>query len=186
MTSVQKGGLSLKIINVLAYLLFLGSNVHTAFPPQSIYGNIKQTYFTPSVWAFLVWPIIHILLFGTVIYQFASARGKVAVVDGVSWGFPLMATLNAIFLEVWAHHYYTVAFVISLFLIYIGLHIEWTIEKEYPPESMSDEVLVHLPFCVWNAWILVLCFLTAFETFGVDATEHIDGFWTDCLVFLIL
>ena len=186
MTSTQKGGLPLKIVSVFAYLLFLGSNIYIASPPQCIYGNIKQTYLTPSVRAFLVWPIIHILLFCNVIYQFTSAGGKVVVAEEISWGSPLMAIVNAIFLVVWAHHYYTVAFVISLFLVYISVRIGWAIEKEYPPESMGNELLVPLPFVVWDAWIFVICCLTAFEAFGVDATEDIDGIWTKCCVFLVL
>ena len=188
MTSVQwREGLLLKIVNVLAYLLFLGSNVCIISPAQeSIYGNLKQTYFTPAIWAFLAWPIIQSLLLGTIVYQFTSAHAKEVVVDGISWGFPLLSTSYALFTIVWADHYHTIAFVLSLFLCYISCNVSWTLKKEHPPKSTGDELFVHLPFSLWHAWTAIMVFLTAFEAFGVDATKERDGFWTDFLVYVIL
>jgi hypothetical protein len=182
----QWKGLPLKIANIVTYSLFLGSNIYTVIPPQSIYDNIKQTYFTPASWAFFVWPIILILLLGTVIYQFASPRGETVVVDGISWGFPLIVTVSTIFLAAWANHHYTLAFVLSLFLVNISLNIGRIIEKDHPPKSLSDGLFVHLPFFLWRGWAIVLCFLTAFEAFGVDATEHEDGAWTKVFVWSAL
>ena len=45
----------LQIVNVLVYLLFLGSNISTIFVPTDIYWKGKETYITPSPWAFLIW-----------------------------------------------------------------------------------------------------------------------------------
>ena len=39
-------------------------------------------------------PLIHILLLGTVIYQFFPA-GKRIIIDGISWSFPLLGFFNA-------------------------------------------------------------------------------------------
>lgn len=186
MPSQWKEGLPLKTANVIAYLLFLGSNIYALIPPQSVYENIKQTYLTPANWAFFVWPIIHILLLGTVIYQFASARGKIVVVDGISWGFTLIATLSAIFVTVRVNHHYTLAFVLSLFIVYISFKIGRIIEKEHFSKSAGDRFFVHLPFFLWYGWAIVLSFLTVFEAFGVDATKHEDGGGTQFCVFLIL
>jgi len=187
MTSSQwKEGLPLKIVNVAAYLLFLGSSIYTVVSPQSIYENIKQTYFTPTIWAFLVWPIIHILLLGTVIYQFASTRGKAVVVDGISWEFPLLTILSAIFVVLWANHYHTAAFALCCFLEYIVGNIYWTLKKQFPPKSVADDLFIHLPFSVFQAWFAVIGYLTVFEVFGVDATEGENGIWTNVFVFFAL
>lgn len=183
--SHRREGLLLKIVNVAACLFFLWSDFYTVASPQPAYKNIKQTYLTPATWVFFIYPIIHALLLGTVIYQFASAHGETVVVDGISLWFPLMAIASAIFLIVRANHYYTIAFVLSLFILYIGINIEWIIDKEHPPSSVADELLV-FPFYVWDAWNFVICFLTAFEAFGVDATEHQDGTWTRISVILAL
>ena len=185
-TTKMTSSLPLKIANVLAYLLFLGSSIYAVISPQPIYENIKQTYFTPTIWAFLVWPIIHILLLGTVIYQFVSTRGKVVVVDGISWELPLLNILYATFVTAWANHHHTAALVSAFLVGYINSNIYWTIKKEHPPQSAADELFIHLPFAVSEVWTVVTVYLTAFEAFGVDSTEHPDGFWTKAFVFFAL
>lgn len=187
MASAQwREGLLLKIVNVLVYFLFLGSNVYTLASPHSIYGSIKQTYFTPAVWAFFAWSIIHFLLLGTVIYQFTSAHAKAVVIDGISWRFPLLAILNAVLVTVWAHHQYIAAFIVALLVSSTVTHIYYVVKKNHCPESWADELFVHLPFSMWHGWATVIVFLTAFEAFGVDATKHHAGVWTKVFVFLAL
>jgi hypothetical protein len=55
---------------------------------------------------YLYWnrSLIHLLLLGTVIYQF-FAPGKRVIIDGVSWRFPLLGVLNAIYVNLWASHH---------------------------------------------------------------------------------
>lgn len=145
---------------------------------------MRQTYFTPAFWAFYAWPIIHLFLFGTVIYQFTSSRAKTIVIDGVSWWFPIMAIIYATFIKEWADHQHTVTFVLSLFLSFISGNIYWTLKTNYLPKTNGDELFVHVPFSMWHAWNTFLVLLTAFEAFGVNAAKHSDGDWT--VVFVIL
>lgn len=49
--------------------------------------------------------LIHLLLLGTLIYQFFPA-GKRGIVDGVSWYLPLLGILNAIYIHVWVKEHY--------------------------------------------------------------------------------
>lgn len=51
--------------------------------------------------------MIHILLLGTVIYQFFP-NGKKVIIDGISWRFPLLGILNAIYVNLWATHHYII------------------------------------------------------------------------------
>jgi len=187
MASAQwKEGLLLKIVNVIVYLFFLGSNIYTIASPHPIYGNIKETYFSPAIWAFFAWSVIHFLLLGTVIYQFTSAHAKAVIIDGISWSFPIVAILNAVLVTVWAHHHYIAAFIVSLFLSSAVSHIYYIVKKNHSAESTGDELFVHLPFSMWHGWTTVLVLLTAFEAFGVDATKHHAGIWTKVFVFLAL
>ncbi|KAF9648406.1 hypothetical protein BDM02DRAFT_3115441 [Thelephora ganbajun] len=187
MASAQwRDGLLLKIVNVVAYLLFLGSNIYSVASPQAIYGNIKQTYFTPANWAFFAWSLIHLLLLGTIIYQFTTAHAKAVVIDGISWKFPFLAILNTIFVAVWANHHYITALILSLLIASSVSEIYYIVKKKHSPESISDELFVHLPFSMWHGWTTVLIFLTAFEAFGVDATKQPAGIWTKVFVFLAL
>ncbi|ESK92881.1 membrane protein [Moniliophthora roreri MCA 2997] len=176
-------GLLLKIINVIVYFLFLGSNIYTVASPKGIYYSSKVTYITPASWAFAIWSLIHLLLLGTIIYQFFSG-GKKVIVDGISWRFPLLGVLNAIYVNLWAAQYYIVAFVFALFVSSAVTHIYYIVKKHHSSQSTADEVFVHLPFSLYHGWTTVLVVLTAFEAFGVNALEKPAGVWTKVFVFL--
>ena len=78
---------------------------------------------TPAPWAFFIWygslhllgrlllivfrSLIHLLLLGTIIYQFFEG-GKQVIIDGIGWRFSLLAVLNAVYVNVWARQYYIV------------------------------------------------------------------------------
>ncbi|KAG6898134.1 hypothetical protein C0992_004850 [Termitomyces sp. T32_za158] len=172
-------GLLLKIVNLLTYFFFLGSNIYTVASPAGIYFHGKETYLTPAPWAFLIWSLIHLLLLGTVIYQFFPA-GKRVIVDGISWRFPLLAILNSIYVNLWASHHFVLAFVLALF------HIYYIVKKHHSPQETADELFIHLPFSLYHGWTTVLVVLSAFEAFGVNSLEHRDGVWTKVFVFLAL
>lgn len=179
-----KDGLLQKVINVVVYFLFLGSNIYTVAKP-GIYGGAKETYITPAPWAFLIWSLIHFLLLGTIIYQFFPS-GKTVVIDGISWRFPLLGLLNAVYVTVWAHHHYIWAFVFALFVSSAVTHIYYVIKKHHIPDTWADDVYVHLPFSLYHGWTTVLVILTGFEAFGVNALKHPPGIWTKVFVFLAL
>jgi len=174
----------LKVVNVVLYWLFLGSNIYTYAAGSTYYGG-KETYVTPAPWAFLIWSLIHLLLLGTIIYQFTAA-GKGVVIDGISWRFPLLIVLNAVYVNVWAKQYYIVAFVFSLFVSSAVTHIYYVVKKYHLAESLADEIFVHLPFSLYHGWTTVLVVVTAFQAFGVNAVTHGAGIWTKVFVFLAL
>ena len=51
--------------------------------------------------------MIHLLLLGTVIYQF-TPEGKKVIIDGIHWRFALLAILNAAYVKFWASGHYVV------------------------------------------------------------------------------
>ncbi|KDQ49365.1 hypothetical protein JAAARDRAFT_165648 [Jaapia argillacea MUCL 33604] len=178
-----KDGLLLKITNIIVYFLFLGSNIFTIVSPSGIYHSGKETYITPAPWAFTIWSLIHLLLLGTIIYQFFPT-GKVVIVDGISWRLPLLGVLNAIYVNLWASQHYVVAFIFALFVSSAVTHIYYIIKKYHEPQNINDEIFVHLPFSLYHGWTTVLVVLTAFEAFGVNAISHKAGIWTKVFVFL--
>lgn len=175
----------LKIANIIVYFLFLGSNIYTVATPHDIYFTGRETYITPAPWAFLIWSLIHLLLFGTIIYQF-TASGKKVIIEGISWRFPLLGLLNAIYVHLWASQHYILAFVFALFVSSAVTHIYYVVKKFHAPANVGDEVLVHLPFSLYHGWTTVLVFITAFEAFGVNAFSQPAGVWTKVCVFLAL
>ncbi|KAG2115531.1 hypothetical protein DEU56DRAFT_896009 [Suillus clintonianus] len=185
MSDSWKDGILLKIANIIVYFLFLGSNVYTVAAPHEIYFTGKETYITPAPWAFLIWSLIHLLLLGTIIYQF-TAPGKKVIIDGISWRLPLLGLLNAIYVHLWASHHYILAFVFALFVSSAVTHIYYIVKKFHTATNAGDEILVHLPFSLYHGWTTVLVFLTAFDAFGVNALTQPAGVWTKVFVFLAL
>ncbi|KAJ6558523.1 hypothetical protein DFH09DRAFT_922414 [Mycena vulgaris] len=185
MAGSWKDGIFLKIVNVLVYFLFLGSNIYIVAGGAGVYYGGKETYVTPAPWAFLIWSLIHLLLLGTIIYQF-TAPGKAVVIDGISWRLPLLVVLNAIYVNFWSKGYYVVAFVFSLFVSSAVTHVYYVVKKYHVAESISDEIFVHLPTALWHGWSTVLVVITAFQAFGVDALTTRAGVWTKVFVFLAL
>ncbi|KAF5321744.1 hypothetical protein D9619_001525 [Psilocybe cf. subviscida] len=185
MADTWTDGILLKIVNILVYFLFLGSNIYTVASPSSIYYYGKETYITPAPWAFLIWSLIHLLLLGTIIYQFFP-NGKRVIIDGISWRFPLLGVLNAIYVNLWASHHYIIAFVFALFVSSAVTHIYYVVKKYHASESYADELFVHLPFSLYHGWTTVLVVVTAFDAFGVNRLTHGAGVWTKVFVFLAL
>jgi len=69
--------------------------------------------------------MIHVLLLGTVIYQFFP-NGKKVIIDGISWRFPLLAILNAIYVNLWATHHYIIgsSFQLAQRMTRLMLHLQ--------------------------------------------------------------
>lgn len=59
-------------------------------------------------------------------------------------------------------------------------------KKYHEPQSLADELFVHLPFSLYHGWTTVLVVLTAFEAFGNNAATERAGVWTKVFVFLAL
>jgi hypothetical protein len=185
MSSNWSDDIVLKVVNILSYVFLAGSNIYTVAGPNAVYGHGKETYITPAPYVFWIWSVIHILLLGYIIYQF-TPNGKKTIIDGVSWRFPLLLVLNAIYVNVWVKGHYIVAFLFALLVSSTVSNIYWIVKKSHAPESLGDEVLVHLPFSLYHGWTTVLVVVTGFEAFGVDAYEHRAGIATKVLVFLAL
>ncbi|KAL5496071.1 hypothetical protein ACEPAH_3164 [Sanghuangporus vaninii] len=178
-----KDGILLKIINVIVYFLLLGSNIYSVAGPEGGYWSGKETYFTPASYAFSIWSLIHLLLFGAIIYQFFPA-GKRVIIDGISYRFPLLGVLNAIYINVWVKQYYIVAFIFALLVSSTVTHIYYIVRRYHASESWADELFIHLPFSLYHGWTTVLVVVSAFEAFGVNALNHHPGHWTKAFVFL--
>ncbi|WVQ86121.1 hypothetical protein IAT38_008289 [Cryptococcus sp. DSM 104549] len=177
-------GIVIKVLNIVVYAVSLGSNVYSVAGPEDMYGSGKVTYITPSYYAFYVWSLIHLLLLGTVIFQF-TARGKEIVVDSIHWRFALLGLFNSIYVFFWARHWYILAFILSLLVSATVSQIYYVVKKNHGDRgNLGEEAFVHLPFSLYHGWAIVLVVLSLFEAFGVNAHTHKAGIWTKLFVFL--
>ena len=102
-----------QLANVVVFLFSLGSNVYSVAGPDDMYASSKETYLTPAPMAFWVWSLIHLLLLGTMFFQF-TARGKEIVIDSIGWRFAILGVFNTVYIYFWSRHWYILAFVLSL------------------------------------------------------------------------
>jgi len=51
--------------------------------------------------------LIHLLLLGTIFYQF-TPEGKKVIIDGISWRFALLGVLNAAYVNLWATKHFVI------------------------------------------------------------------------------
>ncbi|RSH87028.1 hypothetical protein EHS25_003516 [Saitozyma podzolica] len=177
-------GLLIKVVNILVYATSLGSNIYSVAGPEDMYGHSKTTYITPSYYAFYVWSLIHLLLLGTMVFQF-TARGKEIIVDSIGWRFAILGIFNSVYVYFWSRHWYILAFVMSLLVSAAVSQIYYIVKKNHSArEGLGEEAFVHLPFSLYHGWTIVLVVLSAFAAFGVDAHKHHAGIWTKVFVFL--
>ena len=179
----------LKLVNILSYLLFTTSTLYTALGPKGSHvGGYTETYLTPAQWLFGVWPLIHTLFFGLLIYQFTE-RGSKLVVHSLGWRFPLLLFLNAVSDSLYVAHdrlFNILSFCVLCFVAGPVSHLYGTLRTDTEPESLADTVLVYLPFSLYHGFVVVVFFVAAFAAFGVDSHEHPAGVVTKVLVFLTL
>lgn len=177
-------GLVIKVVNIVAFLALLGSNIYSVAGPTDIYKNVKDTYVTPSYYANYIWSLIHFLLIGTMCYQFTE-KGKAIIVDGVQWRFALLAVLNFAYVWLWGHHWYITSFILSLLVSATVSQIYYIIKTAHRRETLAQEVFVHAPFSLWHGFSIVLVVISGFTAFGRDAAKHPHvGLWSKVFVFL--
>ncbi|KAI6024841.1 hypothetical protein PISMIDRAFT_248788 [Pisolithus microcarpus 441] len=173
--------LVLKVANIIGAIFVMGGNVYTVISPWDVYYSGKETYFTPASWSFFIWPLIHMLILGTCIYQF-SGRGKEVIIERIGWKLPLLDFLNAMYIYSWTIQEYRYGLVFIIFAVSVVAQI-YNEVKETQLRNFCDEVFLHLPFSLYHGWTICLVFMSAFEAFGVNALTEPADVWTKVAVF---
>lgn len=81
---------------------------------------------------------------------------------------------------------FVIAFIFALFVSSTVTHIYYIVKKHHSPQSLSDELFIHLPFSLYHGWTTVLIVLSLFEAFGANSLNEGAGIWTKIFVFLAL
>lgn len=185
LNSHENHALAIKILNVIVFFFFFGSNVYTSLGgPSTGYYSQKETYITPTPETFWIWTIINFLFFGFVIFQFLEAGTK-ASIDVIGWRFAAIGVLQSIWIHLYGGHHYILAFIFSLIVASLVSHVYWDLVAS-SLRSKTELLLVHLPFSLLHAYLVFLLVLSAFTAFGVDKTDHKAGAITQTLVILAL
>ncbi|EDM45532.1 hypothetical protein SCB49_06982 [unidentified eubacterium SCB49] len=139
-----------------------------------------DTLFTPAGYAFSIWGLIYLLLFGFVIYQSRSLFTKVrddAFIERTGWWFILSCIANS----AWCYLFVIDSILISTFVIFFMLFcvLQIVIRNAMELWDAPISVIVFLwwPFVIYSGWLTVACianvtlYLTkiGWDGFGISA-----------------
>ncbi|PWN58380.1 hypothetical protein [Chryseobacterium viscerum] len=123
----------------------------------SISGKF-QNLFTPAGYAFSIWGLIYLLLFGFVIYYGSFAKKndtKEKVIRNTGWWFVVSCVSNCLWIATWLYEYtfLTIPIMVVLFisLMKIILNNKRTIEAG----DLQTILFLRLPFYIYSGWISV-------------------------------
>ncbi|CAG8710133.1 5197_t:CDS:2 [Cetraspora pellucida] len=176
-----------KILNVIAYICFLDTNLYIGLGPQnnkSPYSNTHSTYITPASFTFGIWGLIHLLLGGFVIYQFFTPTEEI-VVEGINWHFISISFWNTAWLVLWIYDFLILSCIAILLAVCQFSYVYWILKLKYPPQKLDEQLWIHIPFYLYHAWINVIFLLSAFAAFSPEKlTDQEPSLFTKVLVFL--
>jgi len=183
--------LAIRISNVLVYFFLLGLTVKVYFLDKKdgdgdLKGKAtcdKLTYISPAPFAYLVWSLIHLLLFGFIVYQWFDSAKEV-VIDAVGWHFVFIGLWNSASVGLCETHHPILAWIAVLFLCGQISAVYYNFRAKYPPEGFNDTVWIHMPFSLYHAWIVVISVVGAFIAFTPAATDKDPSVFITILVII--
>ena len=153
-----------QVLNFLALIVTLAMNYLSSagiFNGKTV-ADISDKYhnfFTPAGYAFSIWGIIYLGLFGFVIYTGKSLVIKKEADDGVvlkiGWWFILSCLANSLWILFWVNDQLWVTVLLMLFLLFslVKIILNLNMEMEYHP--LKKYVLIYWPFAIYTGWISV-------------------------------
>lgn len=156
---------ALAIANTLALLVtvFLNYLSNTGIFNGNTMSSISARYdnlFTPAGYAFSIWGLIYIGLFGFIFYQWRIFAKKDSgeeeqVVSDISWWFVLSCIANCLWIVAWLYDYTGLSVIVMIVLLISLLSIIVNNAMEITSASVRKKMLVWLPFSLYTGWISV-------------------------------
>ena len=156
---------ALQILNITTFILMVFANFLAVSIPLGgkTTKELSDQYpnlFTPAPITFSIWGIIYLLLFVFCIYQGKSLFNKQLntsdnVVLKIDFYFIISCVLNISWIFAWHYQlvFLSVIIMVSLLITLIKLNVR--IEKDFENVSRMEKLLVHIPFCIYLAWISI-------------------------------
>ncbi|KQT18180.1 hypothetical protein ASG31_05455 [Chryseobacterium sp. Leaf404] len=178
-----------QILNIVALIVtvFVNYLSNTGFFNDETMASISGKYqnlFTPAGYAFSIWGLIYLLLFGFVLYfgPFTKNTGdKENTVRDTGWWFVVSCVANCLWIVTWLYEYtfltIPVMIVLLTSLMKIILNNKGTIEAG----DLKTLFFLRLPFYIYSGWISVAliadvaAYLKKIEWSGFGISETI---WT--------
>lgn len=153
----------LQITNGLAFgsMVFINYLSNTGILNNTTIGEVSSNYkslFTPAGYAFAIWGIIYLLLFGFAIYQGRSLFVKVkddSFILKTGWWFVLSCLFNSLWVFAWIYEYTGLSCVFIVLLLLSLLKIVVNNRMELDDKPFPTIVFVWWPFVIYSGWVTV-------------------------------
>ena len=171
-------GIVLVVTVVINYLSNTGIfNGETMATISAKYQNL----FTPAGYAFSIWGLIYLGLFGFVVYFgpfLKQTREKEEVISKVGWWFSVSCLANCLWVITWLYDYTFVTIFLMLLLFVSLLQIIQNTRTIAFESNLKKLAFLKLPFHLYAGWISVAliadvaAYLTkiGWDGFGISAT----------------
>lgn len=156
---------TLQLTNIIAFFITIYFNYASSTgvfndTTQADMSAKYQTLFTPAGYAFSIWGIIYLLLFGFIMYQSRSLFVKVRDDDFVlktGWWFALSCAANSLWCYLFVSDAILISVVAIFFLLFCLLKIVMNNRMELDDKPISVIVFLWWPFVIYSGWLSVAC-----------------------------
>jgi len=121
-------------------------------------GEVSAQYptlFTPAGFTFSIWGLIYLLLAAFAIWQALPAQRGSARIASISGLFIANCLANAAWIFVWHYDLLWLSVLLMIAILLTLVQIYRTLDSAGPPASVTEWVLLRLPFSIYTGWITV-------------------------------
>ena len=140
---------------VFNYLSITGIfNGNTMSSVSAMYQNL----FTPAGYAFSIWGLIYLGLFGFIIYQgrslFKQTNDDDFVLE-IGWWFVISCSANSLWIFAWLYDFIGASVLIMVILLFSLLKIVIKTNMELADVTLKKLAFLWWPFSIYSGWITV-------------------------------
>lgn len=152
-----------QILNGIAFFIVILVNylsVSGFFNGKTI-GDVSdslQSLFTPAAYAFSIWGLIYLLLFGFVVYQGRSLYTKVkddGFILSIGWWFIISCLANCFWVFSWIYGYTALSCFFIFLLLFSLIKIILNNKMELWDAPITVIAFLWWPFVVYSGWVTV-------------------------------
>lgn len=185
----------LQIGNGIAFVstVFINYLSNTGDLNNTTIGEVSKdlnNLFTPASYAFAIWGLVYLLLFGFIFYQGRSLFVKVRnddFVEKIGGWFIISCIANSGWVFLWIYEYTGASCFFIFLLLFSLLKIVWNNKMEFGNVTFSVKLFLWLPFVIYSGWVTVasIANVAAFlvkigwNGFGVS-----DMIWTISMILI--
>ena len=154
---------TLQILNGIAFIstIFINYLSNTGIMNGKTIGSISdniKSLFTPAGYAFSIWGLIYLLLFGFIFYQGRSLFKKNINDDfilKINYWFIISCIANFLWIFSWVYEYTGISCLFIFILLFSILKIIFNNNLQIEKTSKSRLIFLNLPFVIYGGWVTV-------------------------------